>query len=75
MNNEEIKNRVEKIYSSINSLNEELKEIRSKCPHEKSSYCNYMWAPGHIMPANVCDSCGEITSSIEDFIVKPEEEQ
>lgn len=61
MKNEEIKERVHKIYESIKNYEMELDSIRKGCSHEKSSLCNYMWAAGHISAAHVCDYCGAVT--------------
>ena len=57
MNNEEIKNRVEEIFSSMRSFEDELKEIRKNCSHDSYHIGNWSWRPGNIDQVRICDHC------------------
>lgn len=60
MKNEEIKIKVQNIYKSIRELDVELSLIRKNCLHESVNLVNYMWAPGHVGAAHVCEYCGDV---------------
>lgn len=53
--------RVDIIYEKINSLNNELKEIREDCPHlETYDVDNYQWRVASSIPATLCKECDEV---------------
>lgn len=60
MNNEEIKKECEQIYVQIKSLEERLKDLRTKCNHEKTLEANYSFRVGDIQLADICQYCGEL---------------
>lgn len=59
MKNEEIKIECEKMYVQIKSAEDQLKELRAICKHEKTFEGNYSWRIGAIQRADICEYCGE----------------
>ena len=57
--------RIEELYKIIQDAEDELKEIRNKCPHKNYKLGNYMWAPGHINEGYICEDCGEYLGEIK----------
>jgi len=60
MEKDEIRNRVDELYSSAKKINEELNEIRSSCIHDEYRIENYSWRPGNITPVKMCKFCDEL---------------
>ena len=61
--------RVKELYAVLKSANEELEEIRKKCPHKKWKVGNYMWAPGHINNGAICNLCDKYLGEAKTFAV------
>lgn len=59
MNNEDTRKRVDEIYSTIKSLQEELDKLRSECSHPKYHVGYYSWRVGSIDVVKICDHCNE----------------
>ncbi len=59
MDNNNTRKRVDEIYGEIQSLYDELKELRNQCPHDSYTVGNYGWAPGHFQLSRICDICSE----------------
>ena len=59
MTNADIRKECEQMYAVIKSARDRLNELCATCKHEKTSICDYSWAPGHSMPDRVCEYCGE----------------
>ena len=55
-----IKDRVEELYKVIKYAEDELKEIRSYCPHKNISMGLYQWRVGSIAEELICDDCGKV---------------
>ena len=64
MNSEEIKSKKERLFEQIKTANEELKELRDICKHEKVFVGNYEWRPGAVHKAIICEYCGELIKYI-----------
>ena len=61
MTGQQIKKKVDLIYEHQFRLDEQLKNLRAICKHEKTEVCDYMWAPGHISPnTTICAYCGKV---------------
>lgn len=58
MNN--IKEEVEKIYTTIKEANQKLEEIRKVCPHINTEIVNYQFRVGNISKALICSDCGKL---------------
>lgn len=42
-------------------FNKDIQNLQDNCVHEKSTWMDYMWAPGHFgLPVRVCDYCEKI---------------
>lgn len=64
MDNEEIRTTCEELYDAIKTAKERLTEIREQCPHDDTYEGLWAWAEGHIIPANICQHCGNFVSSL-----------
>jgi len=64
MTNEEIKAETEQQYTNIKQAEKRLEELRSICKHEKTFKGNYSYRIGVILPAEICEYCGELIKYI-----------
>ena len=66
----EIYREVQNIYKGINAYEKRLATIRSEeCKHPVTEVGNYMWAPGHISTAKICQICGDLLPEPNRLIV------
>jgi hypothetical protein len=59
MNNEDTRKRVDEIYDTIKSLQEELNKLRSECPHSEYHVGYFSWRPGSMDVVKICNHCNE----------------
>jgi len=53
----ELKDRIAHIYIALANLNNELEEIRQKCPHPETRIGLYSYRVGAIHPQRLCTVC------------------
>lgn len=78
MNNEDTRKRVDEIYDTIKSLQEELDNLRDICSHDDYHIGYFSWRPGNMDISKICDHCnknlGHASKEESDNFLKEEEE-
>ena len=60
MNNEETKKRVTEIYKELETLQEELKDLKKNCSHDSYRIGYFSWRIGCIDTKKLCSHCDEV---------------
>lgn len=64
MDNQQIKQECELMYSQIKNAEDRLKELRSICKHENTFNGTWSWRPGSYQPTTICSDCGALVSEL-----------
>jgi hypothetical protein len=64
-----VKETKELYYKILKDVNEGLKKLRERCPHEHTFEGDYEWRPAATFRALICDDCGAVVKNLDSQIL------